>query len=68
MGTAQLLAEHNATMPPKLDDNSPTERIQIVAPASWVERIEEWRRKQPRIPSKSEAIRILVDQALDAPK
>jgi hypothetical protein len=51
-------------MPPKLEDGSETERIQIIAPTSWVERIEEWRRKQPRIPSKSEAIRMLVDQAL----
>lgn len=51
-------------VPPKLEDGSATERIQIVAPASWVERIEEWRRAQPRIPSKSEAIRILVDRAL----
>jgi len=51
-------------MPPRLDEESPTERVQVVAPASWVQRIEEWRRKQPRIPSKSEAIRILVDRAL----
>jgi len=53
-------------MPPKLDDGSATERVQIVAPASWLERIEEWRRRQAKIPSKSEAIRILVDQALEA--
>ncbi|WP_108609195.1 hypothetical protein [Aminobacter sp. MSH1] len=53
-------------MPPKLEDGTPTERIQIVAPQTWVARIEEWRRKQPRIPSKSEAIRILVDKALDS--
>lgn len=53
-------------MPPKLEDGSTTERVQIVAPASWLERIEEWRRRQTKIPSKSEAIRILVDQALEA--
>lgn len=53
-------------MPPKLEDGIETERIQIVAPKTWVDRIEEWRRQQPRIPSKSEAIRILVDQALAA--
>lgn len=53
-------------MPPKLDDGSSTERVQIVAPASWLERIEAWRRRQVKIPSKSEAIRILVDQALEA--
>jgi len=56
-------------MPPKLEDGAPTERIQIVAPASWVDRVEEWRRKQkPRMPNRSEAIRILVDQALAADK
>lgn len=53
-------------VPPKLEDGSETERIQIVAPASWVQRVEEWRRTQARIPSKSEAIRILVDRALSA--
>lgn len=51
-------------MPPKLDEGSDTERVQIVAPASWVARVEEWRRAQERIPSRSEAIRLLVDQAL----
>lgn len=54
------------TMPPKLDTDSPTERVQLVTTAAWMERLEEWRRKQPRIPSKSEAIRMLVDRALDA--
>jgi hypothetical protein len=53
-------------MPPKLDDQSPTERVQLVTTAAWMERLEEWRRKQPRIPSKSEAIRMLVERALDA--
>ncbi len=52
-------------MPAKLDPDSQTERLQIVAPASLVARIEEWRRKQPRIPTKSEAIRLLVERALD---
>ncbi len=51
-------------MPPKLDDESPTERVQLVTTAAWMARVEEWRRKQPKIPSKSEAIRMLVDQAL----
>ena len=52
-------------MPPKLDEATETERVQIVAPSSWIQRVEEWRRSQPRIPSRSEAIRILVDLALD---
>jgi hypothetical protein len=57
-----------AAVPPKLEPESETERVQIVAPASWVQRVEEWRRAQPRIPSKSEAIRILVDRALSQGK
>jgi hypothetical protein len=55
-------------MPPKLDKESETERLQVVAPASWVRRVEEWRRAQPRIPSRSEAIRQLVDAGLEATK
>lgn len=53
-------------MPPKLDEDSETERVQIVAPSSWIRRIEEWRRAQPKIPSRSDAIRQLVDLALEA--
>lgn len=54
------------TVPPKLEDDSPTGRIQIVATARWASRVDDWRRKQADIPSKSEAIRLLVERALDA--
>lgn len=53
-------------MPPKLDRDSDTERLQIVAPRSWVKRIEEWRREQERIPSMAAAIRQLVEMGLEA--
>lgn len=53
-------------MPPKLEDGVQTQSFHIVAPKTWGERIEAWRRKQARIPNKSEAIRMLVEQALDA--
>jgi len=56
----------NDSMPPKLDEASDTERVQIVAPASWVARVEEWRRTQPKIPSRSDAIRQLVEIGLGA--
>lgn len=56
------------SMPPKLEDGILTKRIQIVAPATWEQRIEDWRAKQRPIPSKAEAIRILVDKALDTEK
>ena len=42
-------------------------RKQIVCTQRWSDRIEDWRRQQPgRIPTFSEAVRILVEQALDA--
>ncbi|GGD38274.1 hypothetical protein GCM10011335_46250 [Aureimonas glaciei] len=59
-----ITASEGPSMRPKLEADSETGRIQIVAPASWLARVEEWRRSQPKIPSRSEAIRVLVDQAL----
>src|SRR5690242_12741529 len=41
-------------------------RMNLRVPPEWVTRIEDWRREQPVIPSRSEAVRILVDRALDA--
>jgi hypothetical protein len=55
-------------MPPKLEADIETRRMQLVAPATWFERVESWRAKQRPIPSKSEAVRILVDRSLDADK
>jgi hypothetical protein len=57
--------EPPAEMPPKLEEGSETKRLQIVAPASWVDRVDEWRAKHRPIPTKSEAIRVLVDLALE---
>lgn len=53
-------------MPPRLEAGTTTERIQLKAPSSWVERVDEWRAQRRPIPTRNEAIRILVDQALDA--
>ncbi len=53
-------------MPPKLDDE--TKRLNMVAPASWVRRIDDWRRQQPDLPNISEAIRRLVEAGLEASK
>lgn len=53
-------------MPPKLDDKSPTARIYMLAPEAWVARIDEWRAQRRPIPTRSEAIRLLVDEALEA--
>jgi hypothetical protein len=51
-------------MPPRLEKDVPTDRIQIIAPRSWIRRIDEWRRHQPDLPNRSQAIRKLVDLAL----
>lgn len=52
-------------VPPKLKAGEESERLQVVIPKSLSERLEDWRRKQPIIPTKSEAIRALVEKALD---
>jgi hypothetical protein len=41
-----------------------TERFEMRASEAWIERLDEWRRQQPEIPSRGDAIRTLVDQAL----
>jgi hypothetical protein len=55
-------------MPARLDPDNEPKRLNIVAPASWVSRVDEWRRKQADLPNVSEAIRRLVDAGLDAGK
>ena len=53
-------------MPPRLDKEANAERVQIVAPRSWLDLIEEWRSKRRPIPSQSAAIRQLVEIGLEA--
>jgi hypothetical protein len=53
-------------MPPKLDDDAETVRLNLVAPASWVERINLWRRQQADLPNFSEAVRRLTDLGLES--
>lgn len=53
-------------MPARLDPDNEPRRLNIVAPASWVGRIDDWRRKQADLPNLSEAIRRLVEAGLDA--
>lgn len=52
-------------MPTKLDEDSETERVPLVAPRSWIRRVDEWRRTQSKIPSRADAIRQLVDAGLE---
>jgi hypothetical protein len=41
-------------------------RFEMVTPPGWIEMIDDWRRKQPDLPSRAEAIRRLVDKGLKA--
>jgi hypothetical protein len=51
---------------PKLEAGAQTVRVQIVAPITLVDRVDAWRFSQCPVPSRSEAMRILMAQALDA--
>ncbi len=41
-----------------------TDRFEMRAPSAWLKAVDEWRRNQPDIPSRAEAIRRLVDAQL----
>lgn len=68
MRNAGKSTETRKPVPPKLEEESATERIQIVATERWTKRVDEWRRKHPDMPNRSAAIRMLVEQALDGEK
>jgi metal-responsive CopG/Arc/MetJ family transcriptional regulator len=48
----------------KLEEN--TKRLNMVVPASLVEKVDSWRSKQPDLPNASEAFRRLVEIGLEA--
>jgi metal-responsive CopG/Arc/MetJ family transcriptional regulator len=50
-------------MPPKLA--SSVRKVNLITPAEWLERVDNWRRHQPDLPNRSEAIRKLVEMGLD---
>jgi metal-responsive CopG/Arc/MetJ family transcriptional regulator len=45
---------------------SAIQRLNLIVAADWVKRVDAWRRQQPSLPSRSEAIRQLVERGLDA--
>lgn len=63
---ATLEDTHGAEMPPRLDKDAPSGRINVIASEALLDRIEEWRARQRPIPTKSEAARMLMEMALDA--
>lgn len=65
-GYAAMRDDLEADVPPKLDKDSPSGRINVIATEALLRRIEEWRSQQRPIPNKSEAARMLIEQALEA--
>ena len=49
----------------KMDANS--ERLQMRVSTEFLDKVDEWRRKQPDLPNRSEAIRRLVEIGLSRP-
>lgn len=41
-------------------------RFEMLAPAAWLTAVDDWRRKQPDIPTRAEAIRRLVDAGIQS--
>jgi hypothetical protein len=47
-------------------DETGSTRFEMRAPNQWLRKVDEWRRQQPDLPPRAEAIRRLVDKGLDA--
>ncbi len=65
MSSDTATMDQGGSVPRKIEDETASERLQIVATPRWLGRIDDWRRKQRRIPSRSEVIRIAVDAWLE---
>lgn len=53
-------------MPKKLKDGPADVRLPMVVTQAFVDRLDAFRGAEPGVPNRSEAIRILVNEALDA--
>jgi hypothetical protein len=51
-----------------MPDEEQTERFQMRVSPSFLRLIDEWRRRQPDLPSRAEAIRRLVQRSVGAPE
>ncbi len=50
-----------------MSDEEHTERFQMRASPAFLRLVDDWRRKQPDLPSRAEAIRRLVERGANAP-
>lgn len=46
------------------DEETGSTRFEMRAPKAWLALVDDWRRKQPDIPPRAEAIRRLVEKGL----
>lgn len=58
MLTAAMLSGQGADMAP----SAPGNRLQLVVTPEFLAAVDDWRRKQPDLPNRSEAIRRMVEQ------
>ena len=65
--TASVLL-HVRTLRSRAMEEEKTERFEMRVPRSFLISVDEWRRKQPDLPTRSEAIRRLVEKALAVSK
>ena len=62
----EMIPRNRRAVPPKLAAGK-SRKINLIADAEWLDRIDEWRKRQDwPSPTRSDAIRTLVDQALGA--
>jgi hypothetical protein len=50
-----------------MSDQEQTERFQMRVSPAFLRLVDDWRRKQPDLPSRAEAIRRLVGRGVNAP-
>jgi metal-responsive CopG/Arc/MetJ family transcriptional regulator len=64
MKEPEMIHRNRTSMPPKLADE--TQRINLLADRKWLDKIDDWRKRQEwPSPTRSDAIRILVEMSLD---
>lgn len=64
MKEPEMIHRKLASMPPKLADE--TQRINLLAERKWLNKIDDWRKQYEWPPTRSDAIRQLVDIGVEA--
>ncbi len=63
--TATVCTSRGATVALKSEYRSDHHRLHMVVKLTWLERLDNWRMKQPGYPTRSQAVRHFVDQGLN---